>query len=53
MKTNLCVAIDEPVSLALDRFCKRVIKNIAYKRSKSEVVNEALIEYLTGHEMLI
>lgn len=49
MKINLSVAIDQSVADALTRFCKKVIGDITYKRSKSDVVNEAVKEYLSKY----
>jgi hypothetical protein len=53
MKIHLSVAIDKPVADALIRFCKKVIGDITYKRSKSDVVNEAVREYLLKHGEII
>jgi len=46
MKKNICAAIDIPIADALDLFCERTINDVKYKRSKSEIVNDALKEYL-------
>jgi hypothetical protein len=53
MKVSVCVAIDEQVDSVLNQFCKKVICDVSYKRSKSEVVNEALKEYLVNHGMTL
>lgn len=46
MKKNICAAVDTSILDALDLFCERTINDVKYKRSKSEIVNDALKEYL-------
>jgi hypothetical protein len=46
MKKNICAAVDQTIVEALELFCERTINDVTYRRSKSEIVNEALKEYL-------
>ena len=46
MKKNICAAVDPAIIDALNRFSERTINDVTYHRSKSEIVNEALKEYL-------
>jgi metal-responsive CopG/Arc/MetJ family transcriptional regulator len=45
-KVNISASIDEQVDKALTLFCIRVVDNREYKLSKSEVVSEAIREYI-------
>ena len=46
MKVNISASIDEAVNESLTKFCKQVVNGQEYRRSKSEVVNEALREHI-------
>ena len=46
MKINISASIEKEVDIALSQFCERTVDNMVYRRSKSDVVNEALKEYL-------
>jgi DNA-binding NarL/FixJ family response regulator len=46
MKVSICVAIDDNINATLNKLCKKEVSGIIYKRSKSDVVNEAVRAYL-------
>ena len=53
MKINISAAIDEPLAVALNKFCEHREGTQVYRRSKSEIVNEALKEYLIRNGVVL
>jgi hypothetical protein len=52
MKVNISASIDDTINTSLISYCEKQIGGDIYKRSKSEVVNDALREYFLNRGVL-
>jgi len=46
MKVNISASVEKQVAVALAVFCQHKKDDMIYRRSKSDVINEALKDYL-------
>jgi hypothetical protein len=53
MKINISASVEKSVDEALTKFCELKKDNSIYRRSKSDVVNEALKEYLIRNGVVL
>jgi len=45
MKVNISASIDDTLNNTLKSYCERKIEGSVFRRSKSEVIADALLEY--------